>query len=268
MHISLADVTHKVVSADTPDEALRSVLVAFSSRLNYLLDKSDVFPRANAGRYQELGLRYGANRQQAFRWCSEEAVPNPAVLLRMAKDFDTTVDWLLGAGTEVPTIAGPASTAGASIPAYRLIADAQGGGLTVDSFEKFGTVLFTSSSHTTGRPYAFLENWAESEDPPFKKSDSLLIDLGIQALENGAYYLIRTPSNTSVRKAIMDDTAGVVRFERKTPVNTFTTAYPMTELFFNQRQRFDVDWRDAGVLIIGKVESYLRSMMDTIPSFL
>ena len=201
--------TLKAVSADNPDDALRIVLEAFSSRLNYLLDKSDVFPRANAGRYQALGMRYGANRQQAFRWCTGEAVPNPAVLLRIAKDFATTVDWLLGAGTEVPKTEGMASNEGTPVPAYRLKTDAQGGGLTGDSFERFGTVMFTSSSQTSGRPYAFLENWAESEDPPFQKSDSLLIDLGIQILESGSCYLIRTPSNTSVRKAILDKAAGV-----------------------------------------------------------
>ena len=257
-----------IFPAGIGEPALQGILETFSRRLNYLLAKSDKFPPLSAGLYQSLATKYSSTKQQAFRWCNAEAVPNPAILLRMAKDFDTTVDWLLGTGSDTfskPEVSVPD---GIALPVYKVKNASETGGLNADSFVLASNFHVPKSSLLSGRPYAFVSNWSAASDPNFQVGDVLLVNLAIQAIEDGGIYLIRTASTTSIRRAFFEREAGGIRFERKTPVNTFSTLYPVLEVLYNREQRFEVNIRQPGVLVIGKIDGYMRSLLDSIPSLL
>jgi hypothetical protein len=42
--------------------------------------------------------------------------------------------------------------------------------------------------------------------------------------------------------------------------------YPVVEVLYNKDQRFDVELRQPGVLVIGKIEGYMRSLLPSLPS--
>ena len=232
------------------------VVKTFSARLNTLLDNAG-FPSVNAGRYSALGTRYGVARQQAHRWCNAQALPGPHILTRIAVDFGTTLDWLFG--VEAMT------SAGAEIPLYRLKSpDIEA---VQSNFQLLGRMRFLASSPAAGRSYAILQNWAESLDPPFGRGEELLVDLSSQSLDDDSYYVIRTASSTSVRKASIQADGVSVKFIRTTLLNTYASTYHVDDIFHNESQRFDADWRQPGVLLLGRVEATTRSLLPRIQSF-
>lgn len=233
------------------------IVKTFSSRLNTLLDNAG-FPSVNAGRYSALGARYAVARQQAHRWCNAQALPGPHILTRIAIDFGTTLDWLFGVESM--------TSAGIEVPLYRLRSpDVEA---VQSNFLMLGRMRFLPSSPTAGRCYAILQNWSESLEPPFLRGEELLIDLSSQSLDEGGYYVIRTATSTSVRKAVIEPGGTSVRFIRSTPLNTFGSSYQVEDIFHNETQRFDATWTHPGVLVIGRVEATMRSLLGTIPSFL
>lgn len=256
-----------IFPAGIGEPALQGIMEAFSRRLNSLLARSD-FPPLSAGLYQSIATKYGSTKQQAFRWCNAEAVPNPAILLKMAKDFGTTVDWLLGDGPEVVLKQASSETDSVPLPVYRVKNHSATGGLNADSFVEAASILVPKTSILRARPYAFVTNWAAASDPDFQVGDTLLVNLATQSIEDGGIYLIRTASTTSVRRAVCEREADGIRFERKTPVNNFSTLYPVVEVLYNKDQRFDVELRQPGVLVIGKIEGYMRSLLPSLPSLI
>ena len=126
---------------------------------------------------------------------------------------------------------------------------------------------FLASSPTAGRSYAIVQNWAESLDPPFARGEELLVDLSSQSLDDGGFYVIRTATSTSVRKATIQPDGASVRFDRTTSLNTLSAIYVIEEIFHNETQRFDADWRQPGVLVLGRVEAVTRSLLTDVPTF-
>ena len=59
-----------------------------------------------------------------------------------------------------------------------------------------------------------------------------------------------------------------VRFIRSTPLNTYGATYPVEEIFHNETQRFDANWTQPGVLVLGRIEATMRSLLGNVPSFL
>lgn len=245
-------------SQDAGDsDGAAQIVRTFSARLNTLLDNAG-FPSVNAGRYSALGARYGVARQQAHRWCNAQALPGPHILTRIAVDFGTTLDWLFG----VDSI----TSAGIEVPLYRLRSpDVEA---VQSNFQMLGRMRFLPSSPAAGRSYAILQNWAESLDPPFLRGEELLVDLSSQSLDEGGYYVIRTATSTSIRKAVIQPGGTSVRFIRSTPLNTYGATYMVEEIFHNETQRFDANWTQPGVLVLGRVEASMRSFLGNVPSFL
>lgn len=233
------------------------IVKTFSARLNTLLDNAG-FPSVNAGRYSALGARYGAARQQAHRWCNAQAIPGPHILTRIAIDFGTTLDWLFGVDSM--------TSAGIEVPLYRLKSpDVEA---VQSNFQMLGRMRFLPSSPAAGRSYALLQNWAESLDPPFSRGEELLVDLSSQSLDEGGYYVIRTATSTSIRKAVIQPGGTSVRFIRSTPLNTYGATYSVEEIYHNETQRFDANWTQPGVLVLGRVEASMRSLLGNVTSFL
>lgn len=246
-----------VASNATEADGATAVVRTFSTRFNLLLENIG-FPGVNAGRYTVLGQKYGVARQQAHRWCNAQALPAPHLLVRIAADFETTLDWLLGAET--------VSTDGVEIPVYKLKSpDIEA---VQSNFALLGRMRFLASSPTSGRSYAILQNWAEGLDPPFSRGEELLIDLSSQSLDDGAYYLIRTATSTSVRKANIQPDGASVRFVRTTPLNAYSSTYAVEDIYHNETQRFDAGWTQPGVLVLGRIEATMRSLLPKVPSFI
>lgn len=253
---ALTEATASSPEAGDNDSAAQ-IVKTFSSRLNTLLDNAG-FPSVNAGRYSALGTRYGVARQQAHRWCNAQAIPGPHILTRIAIDFGTTLDWLFGVDSM--------TSAGIEVPLFRLKSmDVEA---VQSNFQMLGRMRFLPSSPAAGRSYAILQNWSESLDPPFLRGEELLIDLSSQSLDEGGYYVIRTASSTSIRKAAIQPGGASVRFIRSTPLNTFGATYEVDEIFHNETQRFDTSWTQPGVLVLGRIEATMRSLLNAVPSFL
>lgn len=239
------------------DDAAKRLICLFSTRLNTVLDGAG-FPNARAGRYSTLGSKYGVTRQQAHRWCNEQAIPAPHILTKIAVDFGTTLDWLFGVDAVV--------SAGVEIPLYRL--NSPEAEALQSNFEMIGRMRFLSSSLVAKRNYAIVQNWVASLDPPFSRGEELLVNLSSQELEDDACYIIRTATSTSVRKFSLQSDGVTLRFHRTTLDNTYTSNYQINEAHRNAEQRFDADWRQPGVLILGRVEATTRSLLAHIPTFL
>ena len=92
-----------------------AILKAFGERLNRALDAAQ-YPRQYSGRYTRLAETYGVSVQTARKWCRGEGIPSPAVLLAMAQDFGTTIDYLVG-GSSVDI---PPNLPLHAIPLFRL----------------------------------------------------------------------------------------------------------------------------------------------------
>ena len=242
--------------APADGDGAAQIIRMFSARLNTLLDNAG-FASVNAGRYSNLGVKYGVARQQAHRWCNAQALPSPHILVKIAVDFSTTLDWLFGVESQ--------TSAGSEIPLYALkSADFEA---VQSNFQLLGRMRFLASSPTAGGSYAIVHNWAESLDPPFSRGEELLVDLGAQSLDDGGFYVIRTATSTSVRKATIQPDGISIRFDRTTTLNSLSTSYPIEEIFHNESQRFDADWRQPGVLVLGRVEATTRSLLPQTPTF-
>lgn len=232
-------------------------LAQFSDRLNRALDSAG-FASVNAGRYTALGSQYGTSRQQANRWCSGQAIPSPQTLVQMADDLNVTIDWLFGRDI--------APVEGVEVPVYRLLSkDVEA---VQSNFHQVGSTRFPPASPVGGRRYAICANWSESLDPPFSHGEDLLIDLSVQELEEEAIYVIRTSTSTSVRKFRLMPDDVTLKFFRTTPINTYATTYQLHDVHYNADQRFDVEWRQPGCIIIGRVEATMRSLLPSSPSFI
>jgi hypothetical protein len=240
----------------TDDSAAIDVISRFSERLNKILDQAS-FPGINAGRYSTLGAKYGVPRQQAHRWCTGQAIPSPHILIKIAVDFDTTIDWLFGVALR--------AAAGIEVPLFRLISpDVEA---ATANFQMLGRMRFMHSSPIAEHNYAILQNWAESIDPPFSFGEELLINLDAQELEEGACYVIRTAISTSVRVFTFDKDGATLHFHRTTKSNTFTSSYQIHEIHLNTERKFDTDWRQPGILLLGRVEASMHSLLPLTPSF-
>ena len=242
--------------APADSDGAAQIIRMFSARLNTLLDNAG-FASVNAGRYSNLGVTYGVARQHAHRWCNAQALPSPHILVKIAVDFDTTLDWLFGVES--------LTSAGSEIPLYALkSSDLEA---VQSNFHLLGRMRFLASSPTAGRSYAIVQNWTESLDPPFARGEELLVDLGSQSLDDGGVYVIRTATSTSVRKATIQPDGASVRFDRTTSLSTHSATYVIEEIFHNESQRFDADWRQPGALVLGRVEAATRSLLAQVPSF-
>ena len=244
----------EIAPADSDGTA--QIIRMFSTRLNILLDNAG-FASVNAGRYSSLGVKYGVARQQAHRWCNAQALPSPHILVKIAVDFGTTLDWLFGVES--------LTSAGSEIPLYALkSADFEA---VPSNFSLLGRMRFLASSPTAGRSYAIIQNWAESLHPQFARGEELLVDLGSQSLDDGGIYVVRTATSTSVRKATIQPDGASVRFDRTTPHSTHSFTYAIEEIFHNESQRFDADWRQPGVLVLGRVDATTRSLLSQVSTF-
>ena len=214
------------------------------------------FPSVHSGRYSSLAGKYGVARQLTNRWCSGLAIPSPQILLRLAADLGVSIDWLFGA--DLP------NSAGAEIPVFKLKnPDIEA---VSTNFALVGHMRFLPTSPVSGRSYAIVQNWSASLDPPFAIGEELLVDMSAMELEDGAFYVIRTPTSTSIRRFSIGKEDQLV-FSRTTPINTFANSYVIDDVHSNDSQRFDVEWRQPGVLILGRVEAVTRSLLPSVPSF-
>ena len=126
---------------------------------------------------------------------------------------------------------------------------------------------FLASSPTAAGSYAIVQNWAESIDPPFSRGEELLVDLGSQSLDDGGFYVIRTATSTSVRKVTIQPDGASVSFDRTSSLSSHSTIYAIEEIFHNESQRFDADWRQPGVLVLGRVEATTRSLRPRVSTY-
>ena len=238
------------------EDKVAAVIRTFSQRLQTLLDNTG-FPAIAAGRYSLLATRYGVSRQIAHRWCNAQAMPAPHILCRIAVDFATTLDWLFGID--------PLTPSGNDVPVFKLQSpDIEA---VQSNFALLGRMRFLPSSPVAARNYAIVQNWAESLSPALRQGDELLIDLSIQTIEDDGTYAIRTATSTSIRTASLLPDGKRIRFSRSTPLNTYASIYSIEEVFHNQQQQFDADWRQAGVLVLGRVEALTRSLLPEVSSF-
>lgn len=176
----------------------------------------------------------------------------------MSSDFGITIDWLFGRDL--------ASVDGIEVPVYRLLSnDVEA---VQSNFRQVGSIRFPPGSPVGGRRYAICANWAESLAPPFSHGEDLLIDLSVQELEEDAVYVIRTSTSTSVRKFRLMPDEVTLKFFRTTPINTYATTYQLHEVNYNADQRFDVEWRQPGCIILGRIEATMRSLLPSSPSFI
>lgn len=239
---------------------IEGVMEVFSQRLNERLDKTD-FPSVNAGRYTSLGDKYNTSRQQAYRWCTGKALPNPAILIRMADELGTTIDELFGGTT--------AQKGGVRIPIFRLAdPDIEA---TNSNFVEDGYINAPAQSIAGVRRMAVLRNWNESTNPAFNEGDDLFVDLTVRQITPNGTYVTRTATTTSIRTAEVELTGTGdqrVKFYRNTPINKFSTTYLSEEIHYNAAQRFDIEWKQSGVLIIGRVVGFMRSTTPGITSLL
>ncbi|MBK6639119.1 MAG: helix-turn-helix transcriptional regulator [Rhodocyclaceae bacterium] len=244
-------------SHEAESEALMRV---FSENLTLAMDKSG-WPTISANRYGNLSERYGVSRQLAYRWCEGRALPSPAILLRLAADLGVSMDELFG-GT-VATKRG-----GVRIPIFRLAdPDIEA---SASNFVEDGYVNAPSQSITGTRKMAVVRNWNESLNPSFLEHDDLFIDLTIRQITAHGIYVVRTATTTSIRIAEIDSGSGENRIKlfRTTPVNKISSTYLPNELHFNEAQRFDVAWAQPGVLIVGRVAGYMRTILPSVQSLL
>ena len=175
----------------------------------------------------------------------------------MAADLNTTIDWLFGVDS--------APSEGIEVPLFKLRSpDIEA---AYDNFLKLGTMKFLPSSPVGGRRYAIVQNWAATLDPHFAVGDELLVDLSSQDLEEGAAYVIRTLNTTSVRKFSIEKDGVTLCFSRLTPMNRYFQTYQIDQVHLNSEQRFDVEWRQPGILVLGRIEAVFHSLLAPVPSF-
>lgn len=73
--------------------------IAFSDRLNALLDARR-FDEKGKGRQVALAKKYGITQASTRKWLEGFGFPKTAQMMRIARDFECTFEWLaLGSGT-------------------------------------------------------------------------------------------------------------------------------------------------------------------------
>jgi transcriptional regulator with XRE-family HTH domain len=74
------------------------LLVVFCDRLNQIIDRRIDVIRSGRGRINDFKDKLGIHYTTAHRLLSGDALPNVALLHKIAKIFDVTEHWLLGGG--------------------------------------------------------------------------------------------------------------------------------------------------------------------------
>ena len=72
--------------------------VIFSDRLTQILDRRPDVIRQGQGRVMDLAAKFDIQYTTAYRLIGGKALPNCALLCKLAEAFDTTESWLLGRG--------------------------------------------------------------------------------------------------------------------------------------------------------------------------
>lgn len=230
-------------------EAL-AVISLFSKRLNNLLDRTG-FVSAKDGRYGALGAKYGVSRQQAYRWGTGLALPAPHLLLRIADDFNCTLDWLLGRDQYNSSGTIPLFSAKTPVNDCKSMGFYHRGCLSVEP----------ALSEENGRLVA-VKNWCTSLEPNLLEEDWLLVRLG-DGLVDGGIYIIRTATTWAVSVVATKMSASkpeVTFFRRTAPNHLFSATYNIGDVSLNKNPHIDAEWRGAGVLLVGKLVSVTRSL--------
>ncbi|KWF90362.1 hypothetical protein WL95_27420 [Burkholderia cepacia] len=68
--------------------------LAFSARLNRILDAIDGFPKKGAGRQVQLGKDWGVTQKAARKWLEAESIPELTRLMAMARSYGVNFEWL------------------------------------------------------------------------------------------------------------------------------------------------------------------------------
>lgn len=68
--------------------------LAFSARLNRILDAIDGFPRKGAGRQVQLGKDWDVTQKAARKWLEAESIPELTRLMAMARRYGVNFEWL------------------------------------------------------------------------------------------------------------------------------------------------------------------------------
>lgn len=68
--------------------------LAFSARLNRILDLVDGFPKKGAGRQVQLGKDWGVTQKAARKWLEAESIPELTRLMAMARHYGVSFEWL------------------------------------------------------------------------------------------------------------------------------------------------------------------------------
>ena len=235
--------------ADANQEVL-AVISLFSKRLNNLMDNAG-FLSARDGRYSALGAKYGVSRQQAYRWCTGQALPAPHILSRIADDFNCSLDWLLGRN--------PHNNICNTIPLFSAKTPVKGCEST--GFDFYGS-LSVEPALSSENGLVAVKNWSTCLEPSLLERDWLLIRLG-DGLVDGGIYIIRTATTwaVSVVATKMSPRKSEVTFFRRTaPNHLFSATYNIDDVSLNQSLKIDAEWRGKGILLVGKLVSVTRSL--------
>ncbi|MEY8205430.1 MAG: helix-turn-helix transcriptional regulator [Bermanella sp.] len=69
------------------------LLIAFSRRLNKLLDNID-YPPKNQGRQGAMAKDFGVSQKGARKWLEAESFPKPSRMMEMAEKYNVSYEWL------------------------------------------------------------------------------------------------------------------------------------------------------------------------------
>ncbi len=241
----------------TTDVAKRNLAIVkgFAERLNQVLDSLD-YPRHYAGRYTQLANRYGVSVQTSRKWCKGLGVPSPAVLLEMARDFDTTIDALLDGHGLIQVRPLPPLV---SIPVYELSGVSSGTRHT--DFAQTNSVIASNLpfvTHQQQSKMAFVINWVDLRTPEARVGDVLLVGLDCLSVVEGGTYIVRTESMTTLRCASVS-LSNEVRFTKvsRSGVSEDTPVL-MDHLLFNAATDFLAPVAPDNYLIVGRVLGFYR----------
>lgn len=223
-------------------------MAIFGKRLHMALDLAGV-PRKPQERYEALSARYAISRQQAYRWCSGSAIPNPAQLKFVAQDLGHSLDFLLGLTTEA------AEPNDDYIPYYTLV-DADVEAVASNFSTSNGIYL----KHATGfdleqSSHCIVRAWFGSKSPVIRAGDAMLVSQRVTQLEPGMSYLLRSASTTVLRKVVA--AADMVTLERSDERGAHSTHHAFSE-FTTDNSDFTCEWPRDGFLVLGRVDAILQ----------
>jgi transcriptional regulator with XRE-family HTH domain len=169
----------------------------FAERLNSVLDARGVAAQQTL-RSEELAEKFDVSSSGARKWLLGLGLPSPAMLVRVAAEYDVTIDWLFGLSDE-PTV-----PTGSSILVAPVYAMPQHGVHSPDTsgFELVGSVQINHDSNhqllSSLPAIAMVRMWADMPDLGLHLTDVVIVGLGLPAVfEENAVYLLRDPHQRS-----------------------------------------------------------------------